>query len=354
MESVKVKEQNASFALFLSVFASTIEYILVFYKIGYVSKDETVGEYSMPHVMKSVREVEQYSLSQKQEYYSFLRNVCNGLKTRSFTCDKIIVLLAPMLRNFEIEIRGIENLPEHNLLFVANHSNSHDYFVTKEVFGKMQRNVTPMGAWDGLNALARFVFKAGDVTFIDRANKKSSENGIMDFCKKILKDGKDGIIFGEGTWNLHPTLPMLKVKAGAVQISLITEKPIVPVIFEYIEVPNVCRRERDLYTKCVVQFGKPIFTTIADSIFEQTDKVMHVMTSIRKSLWNEFGIARSDVSEINKDVYLNHLYLKKNKAFGFKYNSEWESQFLIDKENEYCINENGNFVPGVLDRSFYD
>lgn len=52
-------------------------------------------------------------------------------------------------------------------------------------------------------------------------------------------------------------------------------------------------------------------------------------------------------------MYLNHLYLKKFKAFGFKYNSEWEAQFLLDKENEYCMNENGEFVPGILgERTF--
>lgn len=43
MGSVKVKEQNASFALFLSVFASDIEYIFVFYKMEYVRKEETDG-----------------------------------------------------------------------------------------------------------------------------------------------------------------------------------------------------------------------------------------------------------------------------------------------------------------------
>lgn len=307
----------------------------------------------MPYIMKSVREIEKLSLLERQEYYSYLQNICNGSKVTSYACNKIIVLLAPMLRNFEIEIRGIENILENNLLFIANHSNSHDFFVTKEVFGKIRRNVTPLGAWDGLNALSRLIFKIGDVTFIDRADKKTSEKGILHFCEKIMREGKDGIIFGEGTWNLHPIRPMLAVKTGAVQISLITGKPIIPVIFEYIELPDVCKKERELYTKCVVQFGPPVFTTIAGSIFEQTEKIMQTMTDMRKKLWGEFGISRNNISEINKEVYLNHLYLKKFRAFGFQYNSEWESQFLLDKENEYCMNEDAKFVPGILNKSFY-
>lgn len=303
---------------------------------------------SKKYILKSSKEVEKYTLPEKQEYYSFIRNVCNNLRTKAFACNKIIVFMAPVLRNFEIEIRGIGNIPEENAVFVANHSNSHDYFVTKEVFAKIGRNVTPLGAWDGLNALSRLIFKMGDVVFIDRADKKTSEKGILNFCGKILREGKDGIIFGEGTWNLHPIRPMLAVKAGAVQISFITEKPIVPVIFEYVEVPKECRKERDLYKKCVVQFGRAIYPDIRESVFEQTQKVMRSMISMRENMWKEFGISRKKISEIDKGVYLNHLYLKKFKSFGFKYNSQWESQFLLDKENEYCMNENGEFVPGIL------
>lgn len=187
------------------------------------------------------------------------------------------------------------------------------------------------------------------MTFIDRNDKKSTEKGILNFCSKILA-GKDGIIFGEGTWNLHPIRPMLKIKTGAVQISLITEKPIVPAIYEYVEVPTKCNKEGELYTKCIVQFGKPIYTAIGENIYEQTEKVMQVMIAMRKNLWEELGINRNSISEINKDVYLNHLYLKKFKAIGFKYNSRWESQFLVDKENEYFVNKNGEFVPGILEK----
>ena len=245
---------------------------------------------SKKYILKSSKEVEKYILSEKQEYYASLREACNNLRTKALVWNKIIVLMAPVLRNFEIEIRGIGNIPEENAVFVANHSNSHDYFVTKEVFAKIGRNVTPLGAWDGLSALSRLIFKMGDVTFIDRADKKTSEKGILNFCGKILRESKDGIIFGEGTWNLHPIRPMLAMKAGAIQVSFITGKPIVPVIFEYVEVPKECRKERDLYTKCVVQFGRVIYPDMGESVFEQTQKVMRSMISMRENLWEEFGI----------------------------------------------------------------
>lgn len=50
-------------------------------------------------------------------------------------------------------------------------------------------------------------------------------------------------MFGESTWNLHPLLPMQKLKAGITLVSLITEKPIIPVIFEYVESAQICKKK---------------------------------------------------------------------------------------------------------------
>lgn len=58
------------------------------------------------------------------------------------------------------------------------------------------------------------------------------------------------------------------------------------------------------------------------------------------------------MDEINKNVYLNHTYLKKFGAFGFEFDSEHEFQYLLRNknhliDNEYCLNQNGDFVPGI-------
>lgn len=153
---------------------------------------------------------------------------------------------------------------------------------------------------------------------------------------------------GEATWNLHPLLPMQKIKAGAVQVSLITGKPIVPVIMEYVEVPEKCKKEKDLYSKCIVVVGEPIYSAVDKDIFIQAEAVQSVMERMRRELWTELGIKRDCIDDIDKELYLNHLYLKKYKAFGFKYNSEHESKFLLLSENEYCLNDDGKFTPGIL------
>jgi len=288
------------------------------------------------------------SISRKNTYYQNLRTECINRNQKPAGWSELISLIAPLLRNFQIEIRGEENIPKDSeVVFVGNHSNSHDFFVIKEVFARLKRQITPLAAWDGLSFVSRLAFYLGNVTFIKRSDKDSIENGILKFCSKILNDN-DGFILGEATWNLHPILPMQKVKAGVVQVSLITGKPIIPVIMEYIEVPKLCKKEKDLYSRCVVKFGKPIYTTIEDNIFTQTEKVQKCMESMRRELWAEFGIIRDSLCEIDKEIYLNHLYIKKFKAFGFKYDSEQESKFLLSKENEYIIDSTGNFAPGIL------
>ena len=51
-------------------------------------------------------------------------------------------------------------------------------------------------------------------------------------------------------------------------------------------------------------------------------------------------------------MYFFNTYLKKFDAFGFEFDSDHEFQYLVkDKngqyENEYHLDENGNFVPGI-------
>lgn len=64
------------------------------------------------------------------------------------------------------------------------------------------------------------------------------------------------------------------------------------------------------------------------------------------------GIVGDKLSDIDIDRYINHTYLKKYKAFGFQYDTSLESQFLLKDEsgveNEYCLDEQGDFVPGFL------
>ena len=285
----------------------------------------------------SFKEIDVLDISEKKIYYSNLREQCKG-KGKSLCKWSNFVMsrgIAPFLRSFPIEIRGEENLPQNDsVLVVSNHSNSHDGILANEIFEKLGRPATVLAALDGLGILGKTSFLMGNATFIRRDNASSKEKGILNFCSRIL-EGADGIIFGESTWNLHPILPMQKLKAGVAHISLITGKPVLPMIMEYIEVPEICKRESELYSKCIIVFGEPITMHIEDSLFSQTAMIQEKMETMRRNLWNEHHIIKDKLADINPEIYENHLNIKKNKAFGFKYNTAWESQFLLQKDNEF-------------------
>lgn len=305
--------------------------------------------------LKEFKEVENLTTVDRKEYFEKLHSFCNNRHVKKQTNQIILWIIAklsPLFRGFEIEYEGLENISDdETLIFLCNHSNSHDFFVIRETFDKLHRNVTPLGAWDGLNFLSRHWFKLGNVTLIKRDSKESKERGILDYCTRILH-GDNGFIFGEATWNLHPIKPMQNVKAGVTEVALITGKRIVPTIFEYIEVDGLCKKESKLYTKCIVSFGKPVTVVTEKSIFEQTHELQKTMEEMRRKIWDREGIIRDKLSDVDSEVYINHTYLKKFKAFGFKYDTSLESQFLLKRdnyiENEYYMDDRGNLVPGIL------
>lgn len=302
----------------------------------------------------SVKEIDCLTVDEKEKYFNDLKEECINYPLKKTTIEwikKCISYIAPILRSYKLELYGQENLPKDNsAVFICNHSNSHDFFTIHEVFRKIGRKVTPFGASDCLNKSTEFLFKLGDVTLIDRSDKDSSVYGLLEFSKKIL-NGLDGVIFSEGTWNLHPSKLMQPIKAGGTQVSLITGKVMIPTIFEYFEVPYECKKESQLYIKCVVVFGEPISVSYQDNLIEKTKEVQTVMENMRKAVREKFGESCYSFSNDEEGVkcYLNHTYLKKFKAFGFRYDSEHEFRFLLDygKDNEYCMNENGEFVPGI-------
>ncbi len=306
-------------------------------------------------IINNFKEIEALTSEEKKVYFEKLRELCKARHVHRTTNSAIVCLigrLAPFFRKYEIEILGAENIPDDTVVFLCNHSNTHDFLTIREVFCKLNKKVAPLGAWDGLTFFSRLLFRLGDVTLIKRDNTESKKEGILDYCSKIL-GGKSGFVFGEATWNLHPYKPMQNVKAGIAEIAMITGKAVVPTIFEYVEVDHTCNKEKDLYRKCIVSFGKPVTISSDKSFFGQTEHLQKTMETMRKDIWEREKIRKNDFTPEDIERYINHTYLKKFKAFGFTYDSMAEASFLLRKrndiENEYCLDSNGDFVPGIIE-----
>lgn len=302
--------------------------------------------------------VESLSISEQKEYYEKLRNQCLALRDRQFNFGQSMISGAyPFIRNYGIELEGEENVPiGTNVLFVANHSNSHDIFTAYEMFSMLQRMGSVMVATDCLNPFTTEIFNISNATLFDRNNKSERGNSVLSLSSKII-NGNDGLIFGEGTWNLHPTLPMHNIKNGSSKISLISQVPIVPVIFEYIESPSIVTTEKNLIDKCVIRFGAPIVIDYGKDLSSQSNNIKKCMADMRKAIWSDYGITRHSIDDVDPLMYVNHTYMKKFKALGFKYNSKLEQEHLLflnnePRENEYTINEQGDFVPGITEKGF--
>ena len=92
-----------------------------------------------------------------------------------------------------------------------------------------------------------------------------------------------------------------------------------------------------------------------EDLITQTNRIKEEMENIRKSIWSSYNINRSSINEIDPNEYINHTYLKKFKALGFTYDSKKEQEFLLFlenelKENEYTIDDKGDFVPGITEK----
>lgn len=295
------------------------------------------------------------SISEQKEYYNELRRQCLSLNNNQVKIGQdIIKRVYPLLRKYKIEPQGEENIPKDtNVLFVANHSNSHDIFTAYEVFSLLKRRGSVMVATDCLNPLTIQIFNISNATLLDRRNKSERNDSVLLQSKKLI-DGYDGLIFGESTWNIHPTLPMHNIRNGSAKISLVAQVPVVPVIFEYIETNDMVTTESQLFDKCIIRFGKPImidYTTLSS----QSENIKENMAMIRKQIWKDYGIVRESIDDIDPQMYINHTYAKKFKALGFTYDSKMEQEYLLflngePRENEYTINENGEFVPGITEK----
>ena len=304
----------------------------------------------------SSKELENLSISQRKEHYESLREQCLSLQDSQLCVGQdLIHRIYPLLRKYKFEIEGEENIPkDSNALFVVNHSNSHDIFTAYEVLSKLQRKGSVMVATDCLNPVTTEIFHISNATLLDRRKKEDRQNSVFKMSKKLL-EGNDGVIFGESTWNLHPVLPMHNIKQGAARISAITQTPIIPTIFEYIEVDDIVSAEKDLYKTCIIRFGKPLMINYNSDLISQANLVKLNMIENRKGIWSDYNVRRDSISEIDPNIYMNHTYLKKFKAFGFTYDSKNEQEYLLfldnePVENEYYINSDGEFVPGITEK----
>ena len=138
---------------------------------------------------------ESLSTSEKREYIQNLNEYSKNYDHKQFQFgQKVIKSVYPLLRSYQIIIEGAENVPkDSNVIFLTNHSNSHDIFTGYEMMSMLSRRGSVMVATDCLNPLTIGLFNTANATLFDRRNKEQSQNSMFEMSKKII-NGNDGLM----------------------------------------------------------------------------------------------------------------------------------------------------------------
>lgn len=302
----------------------------------------------------SGKKIEGLSTLEREAYFKELKDISLSLciKKKSEIARRALIAICPMLNGIEVELRGVENVPENDsAIFVCNHSNAHDMYTTQETFHRLDRVVSPFAGSDCLSPFANTAFSLLNTTFVDRLDKESGKMATCELINRVL-NGQDIYMCPESTWNIHPQKPMHDIKLGPANIGAASGKLVVPMNYEYVEIPDIVEKESQIFERVIVTFGKPIKIDPRLSMIGQTIVIQKALTTIRLNTWQELGIDKTHLSDRDIEVYLNHTYYKKFGAFAFEYDSAYEAQFLYSSngmpvENEYHLDSQGRFVPGV-------
>lgn len=277
-------------------------------------------QFSKKPPIKSPTEILDMGDTARREYFNRIKTYSNGVPftTHAGLLYKTLPTVMVNFQNYELDIdyeglrRAIsicEQTPFKSGIFTVNHSNSHDGPNMHSVLSHEGLIVSLLVASDPLSPILKKVFENVNSTTIDRKSADSKYDGTMEMLHRLIC-GQYIVIYPESTWNLHPTRPMQGVKRGAIFLGAASNQPVIPTIMEYIEIPELFTKESKMYRKVVIRFGEPIFVKQNVNIDLQASELEKTMAEMRKQIWDNEGINRNSLNEMNPLVNANHTALK--------------------------------------------
>ncbi len=299
------------------------------------------------------KEIASLSVEDRIKYYSKLRDYCSKYQNSNGGnfLKRVVEDTYYKTRNFFYDFEGLENISEGPALFVANHTNPRDFLTINEAFREMGIKISTLMSKDNLGFLGQKICSTYGSILADRTDLTSVDLGTAELLGDLLS-GKSGLMFGEVTMNLHPYRMMQDLQFDPIQIAFAAGVPIIPVIVEYLEVPELVETERELYNQCIIKFGKPLQFSKEEQPDSLKETLGHSMALHRGTILAEKGIIRFSIDDVSPMLYLNHTLLKKRGVLGFSYDSLYEAglQYRLYRRqivNEYKISCIGTLVPGV-------
>ncbi|WP_142413158.1 lysophospholipid acyltransferase family protein [Hathewaya massiliensis] len=186
--------------------------------------------------------------------------------------SEFIVKKVPM----EVEISGIENIPEDPCLFAANHQSLLDIPV---MLYAIPRTIGVVAKKELMKSPSiTFWMREIKCVFIDRQNPREGIKAIIEGSNN-LKEGHSMLIFPEGTRSRSSN--MNEFKKGSLKMALKSERPIVPVTLDGTYKSYEGNNNKLQKSKVKVVFHKPIYVDNLSK--EEKDNIHLTVGEIVKS-----------------------------------------------------------------------
>ncbi len=156
-----------------------------------------------------------------------------------------------------------------NAIWCCNHGSKYD---TPYCGLTIPRQVWLVAGKQRLTIADRVFFILNGCIWVDRKDKDSKAIAARTMLKLAHK-GEDIFMFPEGTWNAFPSLPMMPMAWGIVDLSAKSGCPIIPLVIEY--------REKD----CYIKFGEPMQCDLEDDKLERINTLRDAMATLRWEIW---------------------------------------------------------------------
>lgn len=193
----------------------------------------------------------------------------------------------------KVEIRGLENVKDHPVVYIGNHQNTYDIFT---VANAVRKNTVSVGKkslkWAPF--FGQVYWLSGNI-LIDRGNRTKAHGTIGQAAAKI-KDKKISVwLFPEGTRSNGRGL--LKFKSGAFYTAQMAGVPIVPVVISTTHNQIKLNRWNN---------GKYIIEYLPEIMIENDDKV-----TIRDAANNAHEQMKVKLAELDAELIDVNAFDKK-------------------------------------------
>lgn len=306
----------------------------------------------------SIKEEDQLTIQQKEEYYKKLREFVLQRKLTNTTpgatsigpklkgvTNKIAIAVTKMFsdKNVEWLCDGQENIPEGTVILAHTHQGILDGFLW---IPQIDRHCLILHGQEVNRLLLLCQLNTG-LILSKKNDKKNNNNAKLDMIRLLL-EGHSISYYPEGTWNLSPNKLHLPMRYGFLDIARKTNVPIVPVVHEF---TYDSTEKKEKITRIHTRFGKPIYINCQDDITEKLREYEESISTIRWELIEEKGLfCRKFITNqeyINflegnyKNLKLGKLNIKKERDNIFTADDEF---FKFHHINDVPYDENGNLL----------